>query len=245
MSKIEDSIAKYRGIYTGTQKLRLVKGTGPKKGEQYGDGIEFVKKAIPFIEYVIKHKRRAISLLDYGCGRAMHTHNRSYNMVDEFKDKTIFEHFRGMLQCYYCYDPAVPRYSIKPTSGSLFDMVVVADVFEHVPEEHVEHVLKDSLSFLKEDGLYIATISNNLSYSHFLNGDNTLGENLHCTLKPLEWWIDKFNTIFQDKTFLIIHNDIEYMRSINSKATLRMYVNNSSNFEVNKNDFKHFQWFNK
>ena len=237
-------LKQYEGIYTGQQKLTLVKGRGPDEGEVYGDGTEFLKKVLQFVDYTIKTKHRAISVLDYGCGRAMHTHNPSYNMVKSFKDTTIFSHFKGMIQSYYCYDPAVPRYSTKPSQGSLFDLVAIPDVLEHVPEEHVAEVIKDCSSFVKDDGLLVATISNNKAYSHFTNPDGTLGENLHCTLKPIEWWINLFHSVIVDRAFVIGVNDTLFMKSINSRATVIWYNSDTEKFKTNQTKFP-FVWYNK
>jgi len=243
MSKLEEYVEKYTKLYAGEQKLDILKGQ-PRPGEVYGDGLEFLNKVLTFVDYTISRKRRAVSVLDYGCGQAMHTHKRNYNMSEKFKDTTIGERFAGMLQCYYCYDPAVKRYSVKPSPGSLFDVVAIADVLEHVPEEHVKEVIQDSLSFTKEDGIYIATVCNNPSHSHFRNSDDTTGENLHCTLKPMQWWIDMFHSVIEDKAFILIHNDHAYMKSIGSSATLQFHHHPSSKYSVDISKFR-FRWVDK
>lgn len=243
MTKLDECIRKYTGIYTGSQKLSFKEGTGFRKGEMYGDGTEFLKKVVPFVDYAIKQKHpRAITILDYGCGRAVHTYMPKYNMLKLFKDTTIFEYFKGMIQCYYCYDPSVPRYNEKPTSGSLFDVVAIPDVLEHVPEEFVEDVIADSISFLKKDGLYVATISNNPSYACFTNSDGTPGDNLHCTLKPIQWWIDKFNKVIKDRTFVIAHNDHAAMSQAGYKSTVQFYHHNSQYFNFDKKYFGQYFW---
>lgn len=237
MANDSNYLQKYIELYNGRQKLTLVKGTGLRKGELYGDGVEFLKKVMQFVQYVIYKKHRAISILDYGCGRAMHTHNPNYNMCDRYHDTTIFEHYKGAIQSYYCYDPGVPRYSVKPSPGSKFDLVAVPDVLEHVPEEFVDDVIRDSVSFLRDDGLFVATISNNLSYAHFLNSDGSLGDNLHCTLKPFEWWIEKFKTLVPNKAYVLVHCDLEYHKSIGSSATLRFHKSDSAGFTIDKERF--------
>ncbi len=243
-SKHDEYVKKYRGIYTGTQKLTLVKGT-PDKGEVYGDGMMFMKKVVPFIRYSIEKKNRALSVLDYGCGRAMHTHARSYNILEKYKDTTIFEFFAGMIQCYYCYDPAVPRYSVKPSPGTLFDLVGMSDVLEHIPEESVDQVIADAVSFLKDDGLFVATISAIPAHAHFLNEDGSLGENLHCTLKPLEWWINKIKTIMPNKAFVIAYTDSNRQDFKQLNITTGFHRTNSYLFNVDTLRFRHLYWVDK
>lgn len=243
MSKLQEYIEKYKGIYSGAQKLILTKGK-PNPNEGYGDGLEFVKKVYPFVSYTAKRKKRAISILDYGCGTAMHVHNPTYNIGNKYNNQTIFTTMNGMIQCYYCYDPAVGRYSTKPSPGSLFDLVAIPDVLEHVPEEHVDEVIQDSSSFVKEDGLYVITVSNNPAYAHFSNEDGSLGENLHCTLKPLEWWIEKIHSLVKDRAFVIVHNDSAYMKSIGSNATLRFYKHDSAYYQIDKSKFP-YMWVDK
>lgn len=245
MTKYEEYLNRYKGIYTGTQKLTLVKGT-PDEKEVYGDGVMFVKKVMPFVQYTIQIKKRAVSILDYGCGRAMHTHTRDYNIHDKFKDITIFEKFQGMIQCYYCYDPGVPRYNVKPTEGTKFDLVGMADVLEHIPEDYVRDVVTDATSFLKDDGVFVATISAIPAHAHFLNDDNTLGENLHCTLKPLEWWIDIFRQCMPNKAFVIAYTDPNREDFKKFKITTGFHATNSTQYKIDlTHNFRHLYWVDK
>lgn len=241
----DSHIEKYINLYTGKQKLVYNKGTGLRPGEVYGDGVEFLKKVMQFVPYVIWKKRRAISILDYGCGRAMHTHNPTYNMCDRYHNTTIFEYYSGMIQSYYCYDPGVPRYSIKPSKGSLFDLVAIPDVLEHVPEEEVCEVIADAFSYLRPNGLLVATISNNPAWAHFKNSDGTMGDNLHCTLRPFEWWIEKFNSVITNRAFVLMHSDLEYLKSIGSERTLQYYSHNSAEFTIDRERFdSKYIWVN-
>lgn len=243
MSRLQEYIEKYKGIYSGEQKITLSQGK-PNPGEGYGDGLEFVNKVYPFVSYTTKQKKRAISILDYGCGTAMHVHNPTYNIGSRYNNQTIFTTMKGMVQCYYCYDPAVLRYSIKPSPGSLFDLVAIPDVLEHVPEEHVDEIILDSSSYVKEDGVYVVSVCNNPSYAHFSNKDGSMGENLHCTLKPLDWWIEKIHGLVKDRAFVIAHADSAYMKSIGSNATLRYYKQDSANYYIDTKNFP-YMWVDK
>lgn len=243
ISKHDEYLNKYKAIYSGTQKL-ISEGT-TRSGEMYGDGLMFVKKVMIFVNYIITKKDRAVTILDYGCGRAMHTHKRDYNMSDRFKNITIFELFKGMIQCYYCYDPAVRRYSTKPTPGTQFDLVAIPDVLEHVPEEGLESVIADAASFLKKDGLLVATIGGLPARCHFANEDGSIGENLHCTLKPLVWWIDLFHTLIPDRSFVIIYEDDKLEPRPGLPTNVCMYSHSSPHFNLNRNHFNSVYWVDK
>lgn len=248
MSKYNEYLDKYKGIYSGVQKLTILKDgeiANSATKEMYGDGLMFVKKVMPFAKHVVERKSRAITILDYGCGRALHTHMRNYNIAKNFKDITIFELFQGMIQCYYCYDPGVRRYSVKPSPGTLFDLVAIPDVLEHVPEDGVRDVITDAASFLKHDGLLVATISGMPAYAHFLNGDGSLGENLHCTTKPLEWWTEIFHSTMPDRSFVIIYEDDSLREKTGLDINVCLYGHDSQHFKLDRNPFPNLYWVDK
>jgi len=204
MNKLEQYILKYQALHNGTEQF-LTDGTSPKynntdpsKDKVLFDGSQLGKKLPLFIQQVIDSKQRAITLLDYGCGKAIHV----YLPLKEHGKKTLLGRFDGMIQCYYCYDPAVEKYKVKPPQGMVFDLVCCADVMEHIPEENVPDVLKEIYSHTKHDGAAVFTISGNPARKQFIDG-----ENLHITVKSVEWWIDIFKQTFTDKSFCILYND--------------------------------------
>lgn len=223
MNKLEEYIIRYQGLHDGTDSYLAVatnKQISPaklaekKQPKIIFDGSQLGKKLPQFIQTVIDTKARAITLLDYGCGKAIH----NYKVLREHGDKTFNERFNGMLQCYYCYDPAVRMYNVKPPQGMVFDLVCCADVMEHVPEEFVDHVLQEIASYTKEDGTGLFTISGNLAGKAFADG-----ENLHATVRSVEWWTERLKNAFNDKAFLLIYNDTN-----NNEDPLRLQYHNSS-----------------
>lgn len=203
MNKLEEYIVRYQGIHDGTDPFlvgtRLEKNnTIVGKGKILFDGSQLGRKLTPFIEQLIVKKQRAITLLDYGCGKAVHV----FQPLSEHNNKTLLGRLNGMIQSYYCYDPAVKNYSTKPTPGTLFDLICCADVMEHIPEEFVESVLLEIKSFSKDDSTVMFTISGNLAKKSFSDG-----ENLHATVRPVEWWLNYLITIFNDRAFLLFYND--------------------------------------
>ncbi len=113
------------------------------------------------------------SILDYGCGTS---------------------HLVNMLPIpnKYKYDPAIEKYSELPIV--IIDLITCIDVLEHIPEEEIEFTLR-----------IIKLISNKVIFdiglkpaTHFLPN----GENAHCTIKPIEWWLTTIKDIFGTATFV-------------------------------------------
>jgi hypothetical protein len=68
---------------------------------------------------------------------------------------------------------------------------------EHIPEEQIPHVFKQiSQSATRFVFLAIAT---DLAIALLPNG-----ENAHCTIKPLDWWVDTWKDVSSNKD-LIVH----------------------------------------
>lgn len=201
MNKLEEYIGRYRALHNGTDPY--VSGTkivyDNTSGKRVFDGSQLGRKLPPFIKKIIRYKQRAITLLDYGCGKALHV----YTPLKEHNNKTLLGRLEGMVQCYYCYDPAVDIYSMKPPQGMVFDLVCCADVMEHIPEEYVQETLDSIASYVKDDGTAIFTISGNLARKSFEDG-----ENLHATIKPLDWWLECVDKAFgKDKSYIVFYND--------------------------------------
>lgn len=204
MNKLEEYILRYQGIHTAAEKYLALDGNlhtneiDPSKGKTLFDGSQLGKKFPPYIQQVINAKGRAVTLLDYGCGKAIHT----YMPLSAHGNKTLLGRLNGMIQCYYSYDPAVPQYATKPPTGMVFDITCCADVMEHVPEEFVPQVLTEIGNYTKEDGTIIFSISSNPAKKMFKDG-----ENLHATIKDLNWWVDAIKRYCGGRSFLLIQNN--------------------------------------
>lgn len=183
MSKLQEYIQRYERIHTGQDAVldRNGKVMGQKQflffpGEK---GLSFFVKDL---DDIIKKKNRAISVLDYGCGLAVHTHRKEKFL----NNLTSPSYFRGKLQCYYLYDPCVPHYNQKPTKGSQFDVVLCTDVLEHIPKEHIDEVLQEINEYTKPDGEILLSISTRPAIKYFADGTN-----VHVTVESKEWWDQK------------------------------------------------------
>ncbi len=65
------------------------------------------------------------------------------------------------------------------------DVVTSFDALEHLLPEEVDEVLKEMFRISKPCGIFIYSIS------HRPSSITSLGKNLHPTVEPMEWWMDK------------------------------------------------------
>ena len=105
------------------------------------------------------------TLLDYGCGKGNQWTNNILPVTPTL------------------YDPAVPQYENKPTGT--FDGVISTDVMEHIPEEQISEVFREISTYATR--FVFLCIATDPAIAVLPNG-----ENAHCTLKPLEWWVDEW-----------------------------------------------------
>ena len=111
------------------------------------------------------------TLLDYGCGKA-----RQYtidNMHEEW----------GFMPTLY--DPAIPEYENLPEGQ--FDGIYSTDVMEHIPKEVIPSVFKYIYSNAQK--FVILGICTRPAVTILPNG-----ENAHCTVEPMEWWVKMINS---------------------------------------------------
>ena len=125
------------------------------------------------------------SILDYGCGKA-----KFHSVL--FNNKKLTGSPMNVI--ITGYDPAVPKFSKKPTGT--YDLVLCIDVMEHVQEDQVDEVLKDLFSYGNRVFLTITC------YEAMQILPNN--KNAHYTIKEPNWWKEKLKpydgkhtTIFQ------------------------------------------------
>jgi SAM-dependent methyltransferase len=207
MNKLQEYIERYKGLHDGSdayyhyddkKKEWDLKKADPHRQErkEMFSGVHFIRKFPPHIKKYIEQKnKKSVSILDYGSGLGQWTW-RNYG-----------EYPRGLLgamgrniQSIWLYDPAVEGYDQKPPVDYRFDLVTCADVMEHIPEEFVEQVVNEMAMYCKEDGRLIFAISGNPAYKQFEDG-----ENVHCTVKPIEWWEEIIRATGRE--YVIIHAD--------------------------------------
>lgn len=131
-----------------------------------GDSLEGHAKPIQKLIIATNSK----SLLDYGCGKG-------YQYTKHNLHKTYFLNILPAL-----YDPGVSTHNTLPDGK--FDGVISTDVMEHIPEDQLDEVLEQIYSkATKFVYLGICTIPAKAILPN--------GENAHCTVKPIDWWINK------------------------------------------------------
>lgn len=207
MGKLQEYIQKYKRLHDGTDpyyqydsetkewNLKPSDSERSKRHEMFS-GAQFIRKFPPHLkDYIEQKQKKSISILDYGCGLAQWTW-RNYGEYS----RGVLGHMGDQIQSIWLYDPAVEPFSEKPPIDYRFDVVTCADVMEHVPEEHVDEVLADMAMYCKSDGRMILAISGNEAFKKFSDG-----ENVHCTVKPIDWWEEKIAA--HNREYVIIHAD--------------------------------------
>ena len=120
----------------------------------------------------------ASSLLDYGCGRGI--------LTQELRragwDQTIVE-----------YDPAIPGKTTIPTTPC--DLVVCADVLEHVETDRLSSVLAH-IRRLSRLGAYLV-IASRLSNKRLPDGRNA-----HLTVRSVDWWLGRLEADWKIHRFV-------------------------------------------
>ena len=199
MSRLDEYIKRYEGLHTGKDDFRAsTTGALIKVGEakELFTGIQFLRKFPKHLKRIAEEKGRAITLLDYGCGKG----NMPWRPHESYKNG-LWGSMPDQIQSIFLYDPCYPPFSTKPPEGWQFDVVGCADVMEHIPEEDVDTVLKDLTSFCKSDGVLLFSISGNKAFKAFEDG-----ENLHCTIRSIDWWKTKIETNCK-RSYVLIHTD--------------------------------------
>ena len=199
MSRLDEYIKRYEGLHTGKDDFRsATTGNLIKVGEakELFSGIQFLRKFPKHVKRISEEKGRAVTLLDYGCGKG-------YMPWRPYESYThgLWGHLPTQIQSIYLYDPCWPPFATKPPQGWQFDVVGCADVMEHIPEEDVDTVLADIASFCKEDGVILFSISGNPAVKAF-----TDGENLHCTIRSMDWWKERIEAVCK-RSYVLVHTE--------------------------------------
>ena len=164
-----------------------------------GGGLKF------YLQHIIDLVKdtKSESLLDYGCGKA-----------EGYIDYKHHEHW-GIMPSLY--DPAIPEYENFP--AGTFDGVMSFDVLEHIPEiqipETIHQITKVANKFV------FLGIATDPADEVLPNGDNA-----HCTLKPMDWWVDmiKKHSHKQVYTHILLTGDMEDYAIVNEDLYLEWYM---------------------
>jgi hypothetical protein len=123
----------------------------------------------------------ARSAIDFGCGKCL-----QYRDIDGWSLEAAlgFEVVK--------YDPAVPERDTLPTTPA--DLLFCTDVMEHIPAQDIDYVVAQ-MSALAIKGMFI-TVATYPAKKTLPNGHNA-----HVTIKPAEWWQDRFAPVLARSDF--------------------------------------------
>lgn len=145
-----------------------------EESQSYGaSGVAYLNEASIFINYL-----QAQSVLDFGCGKG--------TLIDALKS------LYGASIDLCGYDPYVKGKDLIPNKK--YDPILCTDVLEHIPEEEIEGVL-DQIKIYGSNVFFV--LDHSKAFTVLPNG-----ENAHCTIKPLEWYLRLFEKKFKKLTYL-------------------------------------------
>ncbi len=145
------------------------------------------------------------TLLDFGCGKG--------------KQYSEWKHHEEMGVMPSLYDPAVPEFELLPDGP--FDGVFSTDVMEHIPEEQIPETFE--MISKRADKFVFLAISTQPAIAILPNG-----ENAHCTLKPIEWWVDMWNKYSHKRIYTHIktYGTSNGYQILNEDLYMEFFLNN-------------------
>jgi hypothetical protein len=150
---------------------------------------------VPIIGDIIK-KNKCETLFDYGCGKGI-PYTKDFKAADPTnKHKEFTKPVQDIwnIKEFFLYDPACPEYNKLPTKK--YDIVLCTDVLEHIPEDDLDWVIRDVLSYANK--IAFINVCSQEAKKTFLTGKHK-GRNVHVSIFSHEWWTDKCKHIW--KTF--------------------------------------------
>ena len=120
------------------------------------------------------------TLIDLGCG----TGRAGKKFAKAGMDVTLLDFVNAVDDNNHL--PFIEMCLWELPKGETFDWIFSADVLEHIPTERVADVLDGMARLTGKGGM--------LQIAQFPDGcGNMIGETLHLTIKPTNWWMDKIN----------------------------------------------------
>jgi len=147
------------------------------------------------------------NIFDYGSGKGQQYEPRPIVVKDENAKYNSIPEFWG-IKDVTCYDPCYEPYNTLPKGK--FDGVICTDVLEHCPEEDIDWVLDGLFSFAEK--FVYANIASYPAQKILPNG-----ENAHCTIKPLDWWVDKIDAVSKHYPNIVFEMWVEQKIVIDGK----------------------------
>jgi hypothetical protein len=92
----------------------------------------------PYIKELFD-KDQCESLLDYGCGKALHYEKNSVFNFGTEENHLTFDEYLG-AKTVFKYDPCVDHYSTLPPEGTKFDAVILIQCVGLIPDADIQWV---------------------------------------------------------------------------------------------------------
>ena len=119
------------------------------------------------------------------------------------KTKSLPNILGNKLQGYYRYDPACEPFTKKPSTK--FDIILCADVLEHIPDDKIESFFAELNSFTIKTSMIFYSISTVPSNNKFISG-----ENMHVNVKSPDDWVAILKKYSICKVCLVFNGNYKY-----------------------------------
>jgi SAM-dependent methyltransferase len=126
----------------------------------------------------------ADTILDYGCGKGQQYEPHEIKDDSGEISPSVIDYW-GIGEVV-CYDPCYEPYSKLPEGK--FDGVICTDVLEHCPEQDLPWIIEELFSYATR--FVFANVACFPARKRLPNG-----ENAHCTIQPVAWWVDLIKKI--------------------------------------------------
>ncbi len=134
------------------------------------------------------HKKRA----DYGSRKRLDMYDQVRSLMASHECQTVLDYGCGkatmskFIDGVTNYDPCIKEYSAPATPH---DLIVCADVLEHIEPESLDHVLADIINNAKK-AIYLVIATR-------ADSTKTLpdGRNPHLIVEPGSWWLRKIKSL--------------------------------------------------
>ncbi len=97
--------------------------------------------------------------------------------------------WRALRNSLFTCDVTYP-FEVKSIEGNEhinFDVISAWEVLEHIPEECLDQMIENIVNHLEIGGIFVGTAA------QFEDYDPVSGASMHVTIKPQEWWEQKFS----------------------------------------------------
>lgn len=143
--------------------------------------------ALPMISFIAGKSKDTDKILEIGSGDGTTLRGlreKGYDVIGT----DIYSTNPDIVEC--------PAWDLPFKDGE-FDVTFSTDVLEHLPTEMVDKAISEILRVTNSKSIHIIAT--------FL--DMRLNEVVHKTVRPIEWWQEKFNSLNSNKQLLVLDRE--------------------------------------